>query len=81
MYKIYPNLQYTGYTYPRREKESTIAVELQIPDQNLSSLSNIELIPYSDPRFSSLANDSRWQQVWQIHKREGAELNAKYQYK
>lgn len=43
------------------KKEDSRIVNLQIPDQNMAALSNIEIVPYSDSRFSSLV-DSVWEQ-------------------
>ncbi len=51
-----------GSSYYGFQKEYTTNVNLQIPDQNMVALSNIETIPYSDPRFGSFV-DSVWNQA------------------
>lgn len=58
------------------EKRITNSINMQIPDQNIAALSNIELVPYSDPRFTSLV-DSTWQQAWQYYERLNIDLNEK----
>lgn len=58
------------------EKRITNSINMQIPDQNIAVLSNIELVPYSDPRFTSLV-DSTWQQAWQYYEILNIDLNEK----
>lgn len=63
-------------TYGDFGSEITKSINMQIPDQNIDALSNIELVPYSDPRFTSLV-DSTWLQTWQYYERLNMSLNEK----
>jgi len=40
--------------YYKFAKKYDIPIRLQIPEQNMEALSNIDIVPYSDSRFSSL---------------------------
>ncbi len=50
-----------AYTKPQGSNNGSARVYLQIPDSNMASLSRIELVPYSDPRFDSFFESIREQ--------------------
>lgn len=51
------------------ESSASEVIHLQIPDQNIVALSNIEIVPFSNPRFRGLV-DSVWNQAIEYAKQK-----------
>ena len=60
---------------PRRNilTKQVVTINLQIPEQNMAALTNIEIVPSSDPRFGDL-HASLMNQAFQYYKQHKAEM-------